>query len=257
MYVAAVQLDIAWENVQVNHDKVRALLAASPVPKGALVALPEMFATGFSMNVTATAQGDARETEAFLAALAQEHGIFVTAGVVTKTAEGRGLNQSVTFAPGGQLLARYTKIHPFSYGDEDRHYAPGTQVLTFPVGDAVVAPFVCYDLRFPEVFRNAVKQGAQIYTVVANWPLPREAHWLALLQARAIENQAFVIGVNRCGRDPRLAYGGRSQIIDPRGNVLADGGAGEGVVGAEISLEMLLTYRREFPALADMKTGWV
>jgi predicted amidohydrolase len=257
MYIAGVQLDIVWENKQANHDKVRSLIAAAKLPKGALIALPEMFATGFSMNVAEIAQSDARETEAFLASLSQEHGIFICAGVVTRNSDGRGLNQSVTFAPDGELVARYSKIHPFSYGGETEQYAPGTEVVIYLIGKLVIAPFVCYDLRFPEIFRNAVKRRAQLYTVIANWPEPREAHWLALLKARAIENQAFMLGVNRCGRDPKLAYSGRSQLIDPRGNVLADAGNAEGVFGAEIDLDSLRAYRKDFPALNDMKPGWL
>ena len=253
MYIAGVQLDIVWENKAANHDKVRALVAAAKLPKGALVALPEMFATGFSMNVAEIAQTEKRETEAFLSSLAKELGIFVCGGTVVRGSDGRGLNQSLTFAPDGALLARYSKIHPFSYGGETAQYSPGTEVLTWRWDALAVAPFVCYDLRFPEIFRHAVRKGAQLYTVIANWPEPREAHWLALLKARAIENQAFVIGVNRCGRDPKLAYSGRGQILDPRGNVLADGGNKEGVFGAEIDPGSLLAYRKEFPALQDLK----
>jgi predicted amidohydrolase len=257
MYVAGVQLDIVWENKQANHDKVRALLTRARLPKGALVALPEMFATGFSMNVAEIAQSDQRETEIFLASLAEEFGVHVSGGVVIRRPDGRGLNQSVTFAPDGMLLARYSKIHPFSYGGETEQYAAGTDVVTYRLDPFLVAPFVCYDLRFPEVFRHAVKKGVQLYTVIANWPEPREAHWLALLKARAIENQAFVVGVNRCGRDPKLAYSGRGQILDPRGNVLADGGTAEGVFGAELDPALLASYRKEFPALEDMKAGWL
>jgi len=257
MYLAGVQIDTVWENKKASHEKARALLAAAKLPKGALVALPEMFATGFSTNVAGIADVDAGETETFLASLARELGVFVTGGVVRKGPDGRGLNQSVTFGPEGAPLARYSKIHPFSYAGETNFYAAGTETLVFRWGEASVSPFVCYDLRFPEIFRNAVKKGAQVFTVIANWPEPREAHWLALLKARAIENQAFVIGVNRCGRDPKLAYSGRGQVIDPRGNVLADGGNAEGVFGAEIDLASLLSYRKDFPALQDMKPGWL
>ena len=95
-----------------------------------------------------------------------------------------------------------------------------------------------------------MKKGAQLYTVIANWPEPREAHWLALLKARAIENQAFVVGVNRCGRDPKLAYSGRGQILDPRGNVLADGGNQEGVFGAEIDLGVAAAVPEGLPGAA-------
>jgi omega-amidase len=257
MHLAGVQLDIVWEDKVANHGKVRDKVAAAKLPKGSLVVLPEMFATGFSMNVAEIAEEPGGMTEAFLEALAMELGIFVAGGIVTRAPDGRGLNQSVTVGPDGAVVARYSKIHPFSYAGETAHYAPGTETLTYAWGGSSVAPFVCYDLRFPEIFRNATKKGAQILTVIANWPEPREAHWLALLKARAIENQAFVIGVNRCGRDPKLAYSGRGQVIDPRGNILADGGNAEGVFGAEIDLASLLAYRKDFPALQDMRSGWL
>lgn len=257
MRVAGIQLDIAWEDKKANFDRVRALVGAAKLPRGAFVLLPEMFATGFSLNVSRVAENPGGETEAFLASLAVDHGVTVCGGVVTRAADGRGLNQSVTVGPGGRLLARYSKIHPFSYGGETEHYAPGTEVVTYAVDSVPVASFVCYDLRFPEIFRNAAKKGSLVMTVIANWPEPREAHWLALLKARAIENQAFVIGVNRCGRDPKLAYSGRSQIIDPRGTVLAEGKTGEGVFGADLDLAGQASYRKEFPALQDMKSGWL
>ncbi len=257
MHVAGVQLDIAWEDKKSNFANARALVAAARLPKGALVALPEMFATGFTMEAKAVAEKEGGETEVFLSSLAKEFGLFVTGGVVIKTAHGRGLNQSVTFGPDGALQARYSKIHPFSYGGETKCYSAGSEVVTWHWKDMTAVPFVCYDLRFPEIFRHAVKRGAQLFVVIANWPEPREAHWLALLKARAIENQAYVIGVNRCGRDPKLAYSGRGQVIDPRGNLLADGGTAEGVFGADVDLGGLLAYRKEFPALHDMKTGWL
>jgi predicted amidohydrolase len=257
MRAAGVQLDIAWEDRRANLAKVRALVAAAKLPKGALLALPEMFSSGFSMNVAGIAEAEGGETETFLSSLARDHGLFVTGGVVTRAPDGRGLNQSVTFGPDGARLARYSKIHPFSYGGETNHYAAGTEIVTWRWGDVTVAPFVCYDLRFPEIFRAAAKRGAQLFTVIANWPEPREAHWLALLKARAIENQAYVLGVNRCGRDPKLAYSGRGQLIDPRGNVRVDGGNPEGVFGADVDLAALLAYRKDFPALQDMKSGWL
>jgi predicted amidohydrolase len=156
--------------------------------------------------------------------------------------------------PQGRRLARYAKMHLFSFAGEHEPYAPGDSTVVFGWQDATVAPAICYDLRFPELFRRAVKDHAQILTIIACWPAPREEHWLTLLRARAIENQCFVAAVNRCGRDPSgLAYGGRSQIIDPRGAVLADGGGQEGVIQAEIDLEAQKQYRHKLPALNDMR----
>jgi len=138
-----------------------------------------------------------------------------------------------------------------------RCYEAGASVVTFPWQGFSVAPFVCYDLRFPEVFRRAVRRGAELLVVIANWPHAREAHWLALLAARAIENQAYVVGVNRAGSDPHARYGGRSQIIGPRGEILAAAGADEQLLGAEIERAPLIAYRSEFPALGDMRKDFI
>jgi omega-amidase len=255
--VASCQLDIAWEDKPANHARVEALVAADPLPRGSLLALPEMFATGFSMDVARIEEGTARASERFLAQLASRHGLHVLGGVVNRGADGRGRNEAVLFGPDGSALARYCKLHPFSYAGESRHYSAGEGAITVECAGAVVAPFICYDLRFPEAFRAAVGRGAQLFVVIANWPAARESHWLTLLRARAIENQAYVVGANRCGRDPNATYSGRSLIVDPRGETLADGGVHEGIVRAEIDLATLVDYRRTFPALADMRHDFV
>jgi predicted amidohydrolase len=150
-------------------------------------------------------------------------------------------------------VVRYAKRRLFSLADEPRHYARGRSAAVFAWRDALVAPAICYDLRFPELFRGAVVQGAEIFTVLACWPAARDEHWLALLRARAIENQCYVAGVNRVGNDPSgLAYSGRSVLVDPRGTIMADAGSGEGVIQAPVDLGGLRRYRREFPALRDM-----
>lgn len=255
MKIYCCQLDIAWENKAANHAKALALLETAMPEAGSLVLWSEMFATGFSMNVSGIAEGSERVTEMFLAAVAAKYNIYTLGGVVTTGGDGRGRNEAVVFDPQGQLITRYCKLHPFSYGGETRHYMSGEAATSFQWHDFTAAPFICYDLRFPEIFRSAVRQGAQLFTIIANWPQAREAHWITLLQARAIENQAYVAGVNRCGHDPKLAYGGRSLIIDPRGQIIADAGGAETVISADVDLAMLLSYRQEFPALADMREG--
>jgi omega-amidase len=111
---------------------------------------------------------------------------------------------------------------------------------------------VCYDVRFPELFRLPAVRGAELLCVIANWPAARESHWMALLKARAIENQAYVAAVNRCGPDPNAEYSGRSQIISAWGDVLEDAGNGETVIRAELDLARLREYRAKFPALSDV-----
>ena len=259
MQIVGVQLDIAWEDGEANHAKVAALLDAAQPQRGALIILPEMFATGFSMNVAAVAEGEEGPTRRFLSNLARELGVWVVGGVArrddtTSKAEAcRPRNEALVFEPSsGRLVARYHKIHPFFVG-ESTHFAAGDEVVTFDWQGMTVAPFVCYDLRFPEAFRTAVRRGAQLFVVVANWPEPRESHWVTLLRARAIENQAYVVGVNRCGSDPNLRYGGRSLVIDPRGEIVADAGRDETVISADIDVAVVEAWRRQFPALRDMR----
>jgi predicted amidohydrolase len=255
MRVAACQLDAAWEDKRANFAKARALLAGAGLPPGAFAALPEMFATGFSMNAAGIAEREGGETEAFLSGLARELGIFLAGGVAREGRGGKGRNEAVVFGPDGTLRARYAKMHPFSYGGEDRHYEAGEDVTVFEVGGLRGALFICYDLRFPEVFRRAVRRGADFLVVIASWPDARQAHWRTLLEARAIENQAFVLGVNRTGRDPRHAYAGGSRLLDPQGRPLFEAGSGEGVFGAEIDPAAAAAWRREFPALRDARPG--
>ena len=228
MDILGVQLDTVWEDKNANHAKLAAMLAADPPAPGTLVVLPEMWATGFSLNVDAVTETLGAETEAFLSGQAALYRIGLLGGVVTTGADGMGRNEAVLFGTEGEEVARYTKMHPFSYGQETKHYGRGSDLCVFEWQGFSVAVFICYDLRFPEVFRRAARLGAEVFCVIACWPEAREDHWVTLLKARAIENQAYVVGVNRCGDDPTLHYGGRSLIFGPRGEVLADGGTGEG-----------------------------
>ncbi len=248
--LSAVQLDIAWEDKATNFRKVCDLLAGTPPQPGSLVVLPEMFACGFSMNLGVTRQTEKREDETFLRDLARETRSTVVGGLVNPDGE-RGRNESVAYSPDGELLARYTKIHPFSGGGEDVGHVAGTDIVTFSWAGFTVAPFVCYDLRFPEIFRAAARRGAELFVVIALWPVKRQHHWLTLLQARAIENQAYVVGVNRTGTDPNFSYSGRSVVVDPHGVIIADAGEQERVLIASLDVESVRAWRRDFPALRD------
>jgi omega-amidase len=253
MKLYCCQTDIKWENKEANHERARKLLAAAAPERRSLVLLPEMFATGFSMNVGAIDDTPSAATAKFLAQLARDFGVYVVGGLVTAAPDSQGYNQAAVFDPAGRELARYTKMQPFSLGAETKHYHAGTEPAFFAWEDLRVSPFICYDLRFPELFRAAVRQDAQLFTVIANWPVTRIQHWITLLQARAIENQAYVAGVNRCGTDPKYKYNGRSVIIDPHGTILADAGDGERVISADIDPAVVTNWRAEFPALRDMR----
>jgi predicted amidohydrolase len=254
MKLICLQPDIAWQIRGANLAKASGLLDAAAPPAGSLLLLPEMFATGFTTEVDAACEEAGGATERFLADAARRRGITILAGVATRGTDGRGRNEAVAFGPDGAELVRFAKLHPFSFAGEPERFAPGDGIRTFAWAGFTVAPFVCYDLRFPESFRAAVRAGADLLAVLANWPSERSEHWLTLLRARAIENQAYVAGVNRCGASPHHAYPGRSLIIDPRGVVLADAGSREGAIAADLERPALEAYRRDFPALHDART---
>lgn len=253
MKAVVCQLDVAWEDAAANRALVRQCVTQAKLDPGSLVVLPEMFASGFSMNSARAAERPEGESEAFLSGLARELEVYVVAGLAVRTAAGAARNQALAWGPDGQLRARYTKLHPFSLGGEHQHYEAGDEPASFDWGGLRVAPFVCYDLRFPEIFRVATLGGAQVLVVIANWPAVRIEHWIVLLRARAIENQAFVIGVNRCGHDPVHRYPGRSLIIDPLGAVLMDAGELAGVAQTTLPISTLHQWRQGFPALRDAR----
>jgi predicted amidohydrolase len=172
---------------------------------------------------------------------------------VSPVLHGKARNESVTFAPDGALLARYTKRQPFMLGGEGQVHEPGDTLCTFPWQGFTVAPLICYDLRFPEHFRSAMKLGANLMVVIASWPVKRHHHWLTLLQARAIENLCYVIGVNRTGDDPHTHHNGRSVVVSPHGHIIADAGEGERVLTADVTLAEVETWRAQVPALRDIR----
>lgn len=256
MRIVCCQTDIVWEDKAANLGRVAELLAANPPYPGSLVALPEMFATGFSMNVDRVAELQDGETHRFLAEMARKYRSNVLGGVVTRSEDGRGRNESVVYCPDGAELSRYHKMRPFVFGEQQR-FSAGERTVQFRIGDVRVGAFICYDLRFPEIFRAAARHGVDVFVVIANWPVARIGHWMTLLQARAIENQAFVVGVNRVGDDPSLHYTGRSLVVAPGGEILLDCGEEEAVRGVNIDLDALREYRRALPFLNDLHPDYV
>lgn len=256
MNVVGLQYDIAWEDRAANVATARRLLASAPPEPGSLIVLPEMGLTGFSMDVARVADTEAGESEEALRTLARDHGSWVVGGLVSRVRDGRGQNEALIAAPDGSVAGRYAKMHPFSFTGEDKHYAGGPEPLVVACGDFQLAPFVCYDLRFPEVFRTAARRGATLFVVIACWLDVRHAHWRPLLQARAIENQAWVVGVNRCGRDPKFNYPGGSVVFAPDGRAVAEAGEAACALAATLDARLVSAVRDPFPVLRDLRPDW-
>ncbi len=253
MKIEILQYPIVWEDREENFSLIRAELQKSPPEPGSLLVLPEMFSTGFSMNVKEFAEPAAGPSSNFLKELAQEFGIATVGSFPRKCPEGgKALNRLKAFGPDGVQLTRYDKIHPFTYGQEADHYRGGRRLPLFDYQGWRVCPTICYDLRFPELYRRSVLEyGAELILVIANWPSRRREHWNALLKARAIENQAFVIGVNRVGEDPNVSYSGDSVVLGPLGQELVRCDDQVGRFSVTLEREELLTWRSQFPALKD------
>lgn len=253
--IYALQYEIIWEDKAANHAQVEKLLDAARPEPGSLVVLPEMFDTGFSLTTQKTAEeytDDASET--WCARIARKHEIYLQGASVHQPSRSeKATNNAVVFDPSGLLLARYEKIQPFSHGRESEVFRGGSALTTFTWHGFIVCPLICYDLRFPELFRIAtIDAGVHLFTLGASWPAPRQHHWLTLLKARAIENQAYVVGLNRCGNDPHLPYVGGSRIFDPHGHELAQADNTPATLSADLDVDTVNIWRTEFNVLADV-----
>ena len=251
MKVAAVQHDIIWEDAAATRERVRPLIARAAGNGARLIVLPEMYATGFSMHPERIAEDEGGPNEQFLREQAAEHDAHLIASIAQRGADGRYRNNAVVAQRDGSV-ARYAKIHPFSFAGEHERYAAGTDFLTITLDDLRVSVFVCYDLRFANEFW-ALAADTDLYVVPANWPEPRHQHWRALLHARAIENQAYVLGVNRVGPAVDLPHVGGSALIDPMGQRLVEGGADEAVLVADADAASVEQTRTAYPFLADRR----
>jgi len=264
MKIAAIQHDIVWEDGPATRSRLSPLIGQAAAGGARLIVLTEMYATGFSMHPDRIAEPPGGPNEQFLISQAAGHGVWLLGSIAQWAAEDpdtpgterenlRAQNVAVLAGPDGQLH-RYAKIHPFSYAGEHRHYRAGTELLTVTVEDLRVSVFVCYDLRFADEFW-VLAPNTDLYLVVANWPEPRREHWRALLRARAIENQAYVVGVNRVGVGDDIRYTGDSVILDPLGRPLAEASLVETVLMAEADAGEVKRIRDRFPFLPDRRSA--
>jgi len=257
--ISLLQTALHWEHKSANLDMLQKKIEGIP-DKSELIILPEMFSTGFTMNKEPLAETLDGDTVSWLRKTSAKKGAILTGSMIAKDdyeGETRFYNRLIWMLPNGES-AYYDKRHLFAYGTEDQHFSAGKKRLITSVNGWKINLQICYDLRFPVWLRQSVAKEPlktpeyDLLVVVANWPLARSLAWRTLLQARAIENQCYVIGVNRTGRDGNgLEYGGESMVLGPMGEHIKILGAEEEVFSHTLDREKLEEVRIKLPFWRD------
>lgn len=250
MKIAACQMHILWEQKEENIRRAERFVGEAAKDGAELILFPEMSFTGFSMNIDCTADKE-QETITCMKGLAQKYGVDIGFGWVRKCGN-KGENHYSVVDKFGNFCADYIKIHPFGCSEEGEYFNKGEKIVEFSLNGRTITPFICYDLRFPEIFQGASKRS-DIILVAANWPESRREHWRCLLRARAIENQCYIIGINCVGQVGDLMYSGDSVMIAPDGVILEELSYQEGLLIKEIP-DDVEQYRTDFPMRLDRRT---
>jgi predicted amidohydrolase len=249
--IALVQADQKWEdkagNLALFEERLNDIQKQEERPD--IIVLPEMFTTAFTMEPEKLAEGMDGEGVNWMQRMARKLNAIITGSLIIKES-GAYFNRLIWMMPDGSM-SFYNKRHLFSMAGEEKVYFPGTEKLIVEYKGWKICPVVCYDLRFPVWLRNTERYDVLI--VAANWPERRIQHWRKLLQARAIENQCYVAGVNRVGVDGnQFNYSGSTMYVDPMGEILSELVNEEGIILAELQREVLTHTRRYMPFLNDM-----
>ena len=254
MKVAAVQVDIVWRDPSENMARLTTIVDQAAAAGAEFVVLPEMFPTGYSIDAAAIAEATDGTTITALIELAASRRVWIGGSLAVRDGVGElARNRFVLVGPDRELHT-YDKRHPFSFAREHEQFAAGDTLVTVEIGGLRVTPFVCYDLRFADDFWER-GPGTDLFVVVANWPSARRHHWTTLLRARAIENQCFVVGVNRVGTADGLEYSGDTCVIDPLGETLASATEVETTLMVEVSRERVEEVRSRFRFLDDRRSA--
>ena len=248
---AAIQFNVRQGDVDANLAYVREALKRASDQGANLAVLPEMWSSGFAYKtLNELALRTAGIVEELLA-LSRELRLVIVGSMPEPN--GDKVFNTVFLADNGTLAGVYRKIHLFSLLGEDRAFSGGDRWLLAETSVGRIGVIICYDLRFPELSRRLAVEGAQVICVPAQWPKPREEHWRTLIRARAIENQLFMVACNACGPIGKLDFFGMSMIVDPKGNVLAEAGEGEGEVVAVLDMQAMADWRAQIPCFNDRR----
>ncbi|TWT06675.1 carbon-nitrogen family hydrolase [Planococcus sp. CPCC 101016] len=253
MKIACVQMDIAFGEPELNYQRVMDYLREAAANGADTIVLPEMWNTGYALTELETLADSSNRTVELLKSFAKEHAVNIVGGSVsTKKNEGF-YNTMYVVDKNGELISEYNKAHRFGLMDEHIHLEEGNSLGTFKLENIVYGGVICYDIRFPEWIRAQALNGAKLIFVSAEWPEARIDHWRILLQARAIENQCFIVAVNRIGSDPKNEFGGSTMVIAPWGEIRLDMKKQEGIAYVELDLEEVEEVRKRIPVFDDRR----
>jgi omega-amidase len=258
--ITLVQMDCRLGEPELNFQRAGELIAEASRRGSQLAILPELWSTGYDLEhaeqhaSTLAENGDGEGWFGCFARLARQHGLWLT-GSLLESRNGRFFNCMPVYSPQGDLVAVYRKIHLFRLMQEEQFLASGdeTTLLDAPWGRAGLA--ICYDLRFPEIFRGYALAGACLLILPAEWPHPRREHWRILLRARAIENQCYVAACNRVGSSKGSDFFGASTVLDPWGEPLIEGGEVESLLTVSVDLAQVEVVRQRIPVFTDRRPG--
>lgn len=254
--LALLQMDIAIGEPERNFARLEQLLqeAAEHEERPDVIIIPEMWNTGYALErIHELADRNGERTEALLAGCSRKYGVNIIGGSVADKREGGVFNTIYAFDREGRKIQDYSKIHLFRLMDEEKFLQSGDRVGSLELDGTPAGMMICYDIRFPELARRLALGGARVLFVPAEWPKPRLHHWRTLLTARAIENQMYVVACNRVGISGTTEFFGHSMVIDPWGEIIAEGGESEQVIRAAIDLDLVEEVRGKIPVFEDRR----
>lgn len=253
MKIACVQMDIVFGEPEKNYQQVLNYLTEA-VDNGAdTIVFPEMWNTGYALTKLDTLADSTNRTVEMLKEFAKKNSVNIIGGSVSTKKNNGFYNTMYVVNKKGELVSEYDKAHRFGLMDEHIHLEEGDTLGTFELENVVYGGVICYDIRFPEWIRAQALNGAKLIFVSAEWPEPRIDHWRTLLQARAIENQCFIVGVNRVGSDPKNVFGGSTMVVAPWGEIRLDMKKEEGIGYIDVDLAEVEEVRKRIPVFEDRR----
>lgn len=252
--IALAQIDIQLGDVRTNCNKATEFISRAAGLGADLVLLPELWSTGYDLEQSRIhAETTRLEILPYLEQVAREYQVYVAGSVLLGDEQGQVFNSAMLVDSGGTLIGIYRKVHLFGLMEEDRYLSAGADLPTMPLPWCEVGFGICYDLRFPELFRKYALDGVSLVLMPAEWPTSRLDHWQTLIRARALENQYFVAACNRVGSSKSTEFCGHSMVVDPWGTVLVEGNGNEELLLAVIDLERIQESRKRISALRDRR----